>query len=114
LSFKPVQNVAAHGFPRKQCEVLKDDAAVRSRTGDLLAINQDRSGFHRQKAADEIEQRRLAATGWTKQGDKLAIGYFKRDLIERKHLASARRTIEVIYLVDNDLRRCGHVAGKRP
>ena len=101
------------GLPRKQREMLEDDAAIRPRAGDLLAIDQDRTGLHRQKAADKVEQRRLAATGWAEQRDKLAVGHLERNLIEGKHLAPARRAIQVVDAVDNDL-RCGHGDRKRP
>ena len=94
--------------------MLEDDAAVGAWAGDLLAVDQNGAGFDRQKAADQIEQRRLAATGRPEQGDKLAIGDLERHLVERQHLAPARRAIEVVDAVDDDLCGCGHGGRKRP
>src|SRR5262249_45027332 len=56
LPFKAIEDVAADGFPREQCEMLKYDAAVGARPGDVLAIDAYGAGFHRQEAADQIEQ----------------------------------------------------------
>src|SRR6185503_20410134 len=103
LPLESVKNIAAHGLPRKQCEVLKDDAAIRPRAGDILSVNQNRPGFDRQKSADEIEQGGFAAAGWPEERDELAIGDLKRNLVERQDIAPTRRMIEMIDTVDDDL-----------
>ena len=61
LPLQPVENVAAHAFPRKQREMLEHDAAVRTRRRDRLAFDQDAAGDRRQEPADQIEQGGFAA-----------------------------------------------------
>src|SRR5215467_870214 len=56
LPLKAIKNVAANGFPWKQSEMLKHDATVGARTGDVLAIDTNCTGFHRQEATDQVEQ----------------------------------------------------------
>src|SRR5262249_51138542 len=56
LPLKAIEDVAANGFPREQSEMLKHDATVRTRTGDVLAIDANSAGFHRQEATDQVEQ----------------------------------------------------------
>ncbi len=83
--------------------MLEYDAAVGSGPADRLAVHADGAGLDRQKAADQIEQSRFAAAGRPEQRDEFAIGHFERDLIERQHLAAARRTIDVIDAGNDDL-----------
>src|SRR5579884_1009922 len=108
LPLETVENVAAHRLPRKQGEVLEDDAAIGAGARDFLAVDRDAAGLDRQEAADEIEQRRLAAAGRTEQRDEFAVRNLERDLIERQHLASARRTIDVAHVLEEYLRGRGH------
>ena len=79
-----------------------------------LPSTADGAGLDRQKAADQIKQRRLAASGRPEQSDEFAVGHLERHLVERQHLASARRAIQVADAVDDDLRGCGHGGMKRP
>src|SRR5512143_2505938 len=89
--------------------MLEDDAAVGAWSGNFLAVDQNGARFNRQKAADQIKQRRLAATGRSEQGDKLSVGDCERYVVKRQHFAPARRAIEVVDAVNDDLRSCGHV-----
>ena len=84
--------------------MLEHDAAVGAGAGDRLAVDADGAGLDRQEAADQIEQRRLAAAGGPEQRDEFAVADFERHLVERQHLAPARRTIDVADAVDDDLR----------
>ena len=59
-------------LPGKQREMLEHDAAVGARRADRLALDQDLAGLDRQEAADQIEQRRLAAAGRTEQREEFA------------------------------------------
>ncbi len=94
--------------------MLENDAAIGARRRDLFAVDEDRACFHRQEAADQVKQCRLAAAGRPKEGDKLAIGNLQGDLVECKDLAPACGAIHVIHAVDDDLRGCGHDGCKRP
>src|SRR5262249_23039691 len=40
-ALQAVEDIAAHCLPRKQCEMLKDDAAVRTRRADRFALDED-------------------------------------------------------------------------
>src|SRR5258707_12123381 len=57
-----VEDVGADRFPRKQREMLEDNTAIRARCTDRLALDKNSAGFRGQKAADQIDQRRLATT----------------------------------------------------
>ena len=88
--------------------MLEHDAAVGAGAGDRLAVDADGAGFHREKAADQVEQCRLAAAGRAEQRDEFAILHLERHLVERQHFAPARRTIDVADAVDDDLGGPGH------
>ena len=105
-SLETVKNVAAHRFPGKQREMLKHDATIRARRAHRLALDRDRAGLDREKAADQVQQRRLPAARWPEQGDEFAGTHIERDLLEREHRPSARRAVDVAHALDDDLRRC--------
>ena len=81
--------------------------------GDRLAVDADGAGLDRHEAADQIEQGRLAAAGGPEQRDEFAVADLERHLVERQHLAPARRTVDVADAVDDDLRGRRH-GGKKP
>ncbi len=64
-------------FQGNKREMLENDAAVGTGAGDPLAVDADSAGFDRQKAADQIEQRRLAASGRAEQRHKFAVGHLE-------------------------------------
>ncbi len=107
-ALEAVEHVGAHRLPGEQREVLKHDAAVGTGRSDRLAFDHDLAGLGGKEAADEIEQRRLAATGRTQQGDELARVDAERDVFERAHSPSGGRTIEVAHAIDDDLRAVTH------
>src|SRR5262249_58589154 len=45
LPLEPVEDVGAHRLPGEQREMLEHDAAVRSRSGDRPAVDQDATGL---------------------------------------------------------------------
>src|SRR5262249_61886692 len=55
-----VKDVGADRFPRKQRKMLEDDASIRARSTNRSALDENPAGFRGQKAADQIEKRRLA------------------------------------------------------
>src|SRR5262249_26742495 len=103
-SLQAVEHIAAHCLPRKQREMLKDDAAIRAGRGDRLALDEDRAGLRREETADEIEQRRLAAAGGSEQRYELTRADVERDLLEREHRPAGRRAIAMAHAIDDDLR----------
>ena len=50
LPLQAVENVATHGLPWKQREVLKHDAAVGPGTGNVLAIDRESRRFRPAKS----------------------------------------------------------------
>src|SRR5262249_6833021 len=89
----------------KQREMLKDDAAIRAGRGDRLALDEDLAGLRREKTADEIEQRRLAAAGGSEQRYELTRADVERDLLKREHRPAGPRAIAMAHAIDDDLRR---------
>src|SRR5215472_1408724 len=99
-----VEDVGAHRLPRKQREMLKDDAAIGTRRADRLALDEYLAGFRGEKAADEIEQRRLAAAGGSEQRDEFTHAHVERHVLEREHRPPARWAIAMAHACDGDLR----------
>jgi len=66
-----VEDVGPDRFPRKQREVLEDNAAIRARRSDRLALDDNPAGFRRQKTADQVEQCRLATARGAEQRNEL-------------------------------------------
>ena len=84
--------------------MLKDDAAIGARRADRLALDEDLAGFRGEKAADEVEQRRLAAAGRPKQRDEFTPAHVERHVLEREHGPPARWAIAMAHARDGDLR----------
>ena len=71
-ALQPEQDVLAHREPGKQRVFLEHDAAIDARAGDAAAVDQHLA-FGGEKAADDIEQRALAAARRTDDRDELAL-----------------------------------------
>jgi hypothetical protein len=67
--------------------VLEDDRAVGSGLGDRLAVEHDAAGIGPDEAADDVEERRLAAAGVADDRDELAVRDVEVDAAE--HLLRA-------------------------
>ena len=66
--------VDGHGVvDDRKLEHLRDVAVVRGQGGDVLAVKQHASLGRVQQAGNDVQQRRLAATGWAEQGVGAAI-----------------------------------------
>src|SRR5258707_14208156 len=72
-----VEDVGADRFPRKQREMLEDNTAIRARCTDRLALDKNSAGFRGQKAAAQIEQRRLATTRGADERNELTRSYIE-------------------------------------
>src|SRR6516162_3574794 len=103
-ALQAVEDVGAHRLPRKQREMLKDDAAIGTRRADQLALDENLAGFRGEKAADEIEQRRLAAAGGSEQRDEFTPVHVERYVLEREHRPPAGWAIAMAHACDGDLR----------
>src|SRR6185312_4974300 len=70
--------------PRKQAVFLKDVTQrwdVPRAYG--FALDCDRAAIARLQPGNDVEQRALAAAGWTKKSENLAAMKFERDVLER-------------------------------
>src|SRR5690606_14558439 len=85
-------------------EVLEDDAAIGPGSLHHRPFDGDLSRFDRKKSAQQVEQRRLAATGGPEQRQELALSDTQRNVIDRKHRMAVRRTIHMAEALDDDLR----------
>src|SRR3954454_4478293 len=73
LLAQAVHYVAEHVLPRKQRELLKHRAPVGTRTGDAGAPHFRHALGRIAETADDIEQRRLSAAGWSEDRDEGAV-----------------------------------------
>lgn len=103
--------------PGQQGVLLEDDAAVQAGTGDGFAVQQDLSTGGPGKAAEEIQQCRLAAAAGADQDDELARRYLQVDAVdgrELRGLSCARTSLrcrvldleDLPYALEHDL-ECG-------
>jgi hypothetical protein len=64
---KPEGDVADHGRPRHQGEILEHEGALRSGPGDAPAVDENLAGGRLDEAGDDLEQGGLAATARSEQ-----------------------------------------------
>ena len=83
--------------------MLKDDAAIGTRRAHWSALDENLAGFGGEEAANEIQQRRLAAAGRSQQRDELADAHIERDVLECEHRPPTGRSIEVAHACNDDL-----------
>src|SRR5262249_49540047 len=102
-----VEDVGAHRLPREQREMLEYDAAVGTGPTNRHTIEQDSTPFGRQKAADQVEQGRLAAARRPEQRQELAWAHLEADILQSQHRTATRRAVEVVHILDDDLRSPG-------
>ncbi len=75
-------DIAHDAGPRHQREILEHEGAFRSRAGDLAAVDIHLAGRRRNEAGDDLEKRRLAATGRTQKRCELPLGKVDGNIIE--------------------------------
>ena len=77
---------------RKQRIILKHGiqrATIRSKPGNVLAIDPHYPGLRRQEPGNQPQQRRLATAARLQQGDKLALLDFKRNVAQRLEISES-------------------------
>src|SRR6516165_733288 len=87
-------NIVRDIHMRKQRIGLKhhiDRAPMRRHAGHVVAIDENAALVRRLEPGDETQEARLAATGRSKQREKLALRYFERKPIESEDGAVALR-----------------------
>jgi hypothetical protein len=78
-------DIAEHGAPRQQAEVLEHHAGVLARAGDRRAGNGDAALVGGDQSGREPQQRGLPAAARPQQRDQLALAHRRVDAIERHH-----------------------------
>ena len=81
--------------PREEGELLEHHAAVRPRPRDLTAVNANLAGVARDEAAEDVQQRALAATARADDRDEFTVGdgqarqieHLERPTVSRVRLA---------------------------
>ena len=76
---QPEGDVAHHGRPRHQREVLEDEGALGPGAGHGRAADQDLAAGRRHQPGDDLEQCGLAAARGTEQRRQLPFGEIERD-----------------------------------
>src|SRR6516165_9521189 len=84
LALQAVRDVAPHGEPGKQRVLLEHYAPLGAGTLYCSAINQNLP-IGRQKSADDVKQRALAATGRTDNRHEFAVVDIKVDTAQCQH-----------------------------
>src|SRR5579883_2224589 len=82
--------------------MLEDDAAVGAGAVNGAATDGDGAAFDRNEAAEQVQQRTLAAARRPEQRQKLAILHFERHAFEREHRLSARRPVRMTNLAERN------------
>ena len=82
--FKPKSYVGKHVGPRHQREVLKHHRAFRSGSGNRTAVDGHFALVVGNQSSDDAQQRGLATTAWTDDGDEFIVMDFEVDVTERK------------------------------
>src|ERR1700757_4708243 len=91
LQFEAECHIALDRQPRKKCVVLKDHSATTTRSRDNLLIDLDPPGSSVLKSGRHLEQGRFAATGRSKQTDKLTPLRREGNPVEHLEIVTAPR-----------------------
>src|SRR5712671_4046803 len=86
-----VADIAAHGAPRQDRELLEHHAALAAGALHELAVAMDGPLSRPDETGDRLQQRGLAATARTDQGDEFAGPDREIDLVGRLHVAVGGR-----------------------
>ena len=84
-------DVAERGAPVEQHRILKHNADVGARSIDEAAASPHAATRWRKQAGGDHQQRALAAAARADVGQKFAAALCERNIVERAHLAIARR-----------------------
>ena len=87
--FQPEGDVAQHGRPGQQREILKHEGAFRTGFADGAAVDGDRAGVSLDQPGDDLQKRRLPAAAGAEQAGQLAPGKVEVDAAQRLDIAVA-------------------------
>ena len=108
LPFQAVEDIGAHGLPRKQRKMLEDNAAIGAGRRHRPAFHQNAAGFGREESANEVKQGRFPAARRAKQRQKFARAHLKRHVGQCEHGPTPRRAISMVHPLDDDLTLAVH------
>jgi hypothetical protein len=110
---RAVHDVAEHGLPWEQRELLEHRAAVGTGPGDRLSLHTDAARRRCDEAADHVEQRRFTATGRPEDRNELALADPERYVVEREMAAALGGLVDLRHArdVDHPERRPGELLG---
>src|SRR5215510_9839786 len=91
LNFQAMGDVLLHRTPRHDGELLKDHAAIRSRSGYFTAVEQYRPACFWEEPSQYVQQGCLAASAWADHRQKLPIFYLEINTVQRHHALSGER-----------------------
>src|SRR5215831_12114239 len=97
-------DVFSHCQPWKQSVFLEDENAVGTRPLDRLAVDGDFTGGLGMKSCNQVQERRLAATGGPDDADEFSRLNLKIDLVEREQSFPALRAIAERDVMQRDFR----------
>src|SRR5437773_5453999 len=84
LKLEAVRDVRCDRPPWKKARLLEHHRAVAARLGDLAPVEQERALLDRHEPVDRVQERRLAASRGTNDGDELAGVDLQRDADARE------------------------------
>src|SRR5438046_1035708 len=80
---EPEFDVLCRAAPRKQCILLKHDAAITGRPRDRPPVEQDPAAGRRRQPAEQIQQSGLATAARPDQRQEFAGANIERDVLQR-------------------------------
>ena len=80
--FMPNSTFCADREPGKQSMILEDQDAIGSGPSNGIAVHQDLTRGLRIESGNQVQQRGLAAAGWTNDAEKFSRANFKIDVVE--------------------------------
>src|SRR3954453_23441861 len=91
-------DVAFDRQPRKHAAFLEHEDPAAVGRGDRLPGDRDRPPWGREESAGDVEQRRLAASGWADDAEEFAFFSAEGDVLKDFHRAEAHRDIAELNL----------------
>src|SRR5262245_5897594 len=106
LNFQAMGDVLLHRAPRHDGELLKDHAAIRSRSGYFTAVEQYRPACFWEEPSQYVQQGCLAASAWADHRQKLPVFYLEINTVQRHHALPGERIDVLVPQSPNRNFRC--------
>src|SRR5262245_63547599 len=106
LNLQAMGDVLLHRAPWHDGELLKDYAAIRSRSADFTAVEQHRPARLREKPGQDVQEGRLAASAWAHHRQKFPVFHLQIHTVQRHHALSGKRVDVLVPQSPNRNFRC--------